>query len=179
MHNPLTPRVALGVLAVGLLSLVPLPAQEGAAQPPDQAADTAAEVKSNWITRCTGPTRGGALDCSVEQSIVTKETAQIVALFRIRLPQDAQVPAMMVQLPLGLFLPAGLELQVDEHEPLAFPVQTCDAAGCYVGATVSTELLGQLESGTTLRLGFQDLTQSQIDVRMPLANFASAYQAIK
>jgi invasion protein IalB len=57
---------------------------------------------------------------------------------------------MLVQLPLGLFLPVGAKLQVDEGKPLDLQVQTCEAQGCFAGSAMDAELLAAIKAGKQL-----------------------------
>jgi len=163
------------VCGAGIHAQQPAPS---AARPPDpKAADT--PIESNWITQCGSKTRQGALECSVRQSVIKTDTGQTVAMFSVRIPAETRSPVMMIQLPLGLYLPSGVELQVDDNKVIALPLQTCEASGCYVGAPVPAELAEQLRRGTLLRIGFKNLAETKIDVPMPLAGFAAAFDAIK
>jgi invasion protein IalB len=155
-------------------------AQQALQTPPATVpASQATAGESKWATRCAGLTRSGSLECAVEQSVVKADTRQVVTLFRVQVAGDTRAPVMVIQLPLGLYLPAGLGLQVDENKSVDLPVHTCDAGGCYVTSPVSAELLAQLQRGKTLHLRFQNLSKETIDVSMPLAGFATAYEGIK
>ena len=81
--------------------------------------------------------------------------------------------------PDGGLVPAGLSLQIDDQKANTQPIHTCDAGGCYVTGPLAAELLGQLQTGKTLWLRFQNLAKETIDVSMPLDWFASAYAGIK
>lgn len=174
--------IVLTVLAVTAASNAPAAAAQQPAQaaPPSAAAKAGeTNLESNWVTQCESKTRQGALECSVRQSVVKTDTRQLVAMFAVRIPAETRAPVMMIQLPLGLFLPGGVELQVDDNKVVALPLQTCEASGCYVGAPVAAELAEQLRRGKLLRIGFKNLAETKIDVPMPLAGFASAYDSIK
>jgi invasion protein IalB len=154
-----------------------------AGQPAGQAAPAAAPASagpdSNWITRCTSRTRAGALECTIEQSVIKTDTRQVVALLRVRMPPETRAPVMMMQLPLGLYLPAGVALTVDDVKVSDLPVQTCDAGGCYASSPLPSAVLAQLQNGKTLRVSFQNLSRETIDVTMPLTGFSTAYEGIK
>jgi invasion protein IalB len=150
-----------------------------AQQPAQNQAAAQKPAESDWATQCTAKARQAAVECSVQQSVVKSDTRQLVAMFGIRVPADTRSPVMMIQLPLGLYLPAGVEVQVDQGKALPLPLQTCDANGCYAGAPVAADLLQQLRAGKTLRLTFQNLSQSKVDLSMPLEGFAAAYDSVK
>jgi invasion protein IalB len=145
------------------------PATDGAATPP----------ASEWISRCASEARQGSLECMLEQTAVLSKTGQLVAAVSVRVPADTHQPVMAVQVPNGLFLPAGVNLQIDEKKPLSLPLQTCDVKGCYAGMSISAELLADLKAGKKLAVTFQNLTKENITVPLQLTNFAQAYQKIQ
>jgi invasion protein IalB len=144
-----------------------------------QQAAPAAAPASSWVSSCGTKTRTAPLDCSMEQSIVKNDTRQLVASFSVRVPGDTRTPVLMIQLPLGLYLPGGLVLQVDQSKAVELPVQSCDANGCYAGAPLSKELLAQLQAGSTLHMSFQNLARTKIDIPMPLTGFGPIYAGIQ
>jgi invasion protein IalB len=168
-------------LALVLLAVTAVPGIAGA-QTPVPAAEAFADQKapeSNWVTQCGAKSRLGALDCSVQQTIIKTDTGQMVAQVSVRIPADTRAAVMMVHLPLGLFLPSGVQLQVDQNKVIDLPLQTCDANGCYAGTPVAADLLAEMQKGKSLRIGFKNLTQTSIDLPMPLSGFAAAYETIK
>ena len=52
-------------------------------------------------------------------------------LVNIRVPSDTHAPILLVQLPLGLNLPVGAKLQVDDGKVTDLQIQTCENRGCY------------------------------------------------
>ncbi len=84
-----------------------------------------------------------------------------------------------MQLPLGLNLPVGAKLQVDDGKVVDLPIQTCENRGCYASAPVSAELLATLKSGKQLKISFQNMAKETISIPMPLNDFAAAYDKIK
>lgn len=143
-----------------------------------QGAEAAAGEPSLWASSCASDGRSAALDCSVEQRAVVTQTGQLVTLVRVRVPADTKKPVMMVQVPLGLFLPAGVTIDVDGKNSQKLELQTCDQTGCYAGSPVSPELLAMLSSGQKLNVGFQPLNKQPIKIQMGLTGFRTAFLKI-
>jgi len=182
MVKPRSSAIAATIVA-SLLWAIPIDvsAQTNPPQtaPPPAAAAAPSMPESNWITRCVSRTRAGAVECTIEQSVIKNDTRQVIVLFRVRVPPDTRTPVMMAQLPLGLYLPAQVILHIDDRKAGEFPAQTCDASGCYISGPLPAELLAQLAAGKTLKFSFQNLARETIDVSMPLAGFAQAYEGIR
>lgn len=132
-----------------------------------------------WVARCTSASRSAPLECAAEQTAVLTKTGQLIVLFNVRVPGDSRAPAAIVQLPLGLNLPAGARLQVDDGKAFDLQIQTCEARGCYANTPISAELLAAMKSGKHLKVSFQNLAKETITIPMPLADFAVAYEKIK
>ena len=155
----------------------PAPAPAPAAPAPPEGSSAA--PPPGWISRCASEARQGALECVVEQTVFLSKTGQLIAAVTIRVPPDTRQPSLAVQVPVGLYLPAGVTLQIDDGKPLALVLQTCDLKGCYAATPVSPELLGELKSGKTLTVTFQNLQKESIRIPLQLTNFAEAYQRIQ
>lgn len=164
-------------LAAGLvLAAVVTPA---AAQNGRPSADAAQPPKELWSVRCTAIARDSAPDCAVEQRAVVTETGRLLMQFTVRVPAQGRKPVMMVQAPLGPYLPAGITLDIDGATPLKLDYQTCDAKGCYAGAPLSDDLLQAMFRGQKLNITIQTLNKQPVQIPMDLTGFTAAYKRIQ
>jgi invasion protein IalB len=151
--------------------------------PAAAAADNASAANTpplpGWAARCGSASRDAPLECAIEQSAVLPRTGQLVILVNIRVPADTHTPSALIQLPLGLNLPGGAKLQVDDGAATDMQIQTCEARGCYAGTTIAPDLLAAMKSGKQLKISFQNLNKETLTVPLPLADFATAYEKIK
>lgn len=141
-------------------------------------ADGHAPPQPVWTSRCSSEGRKAALLCEIEQSLFITKTSQLVASVNVKLPPETRQPVMMIQLPVGLFLPGGVNLQIDESKPQALVIQTCDLKGCYAATTVSQELLGAMKGGKRLLVTFQNLNKENVNLAFVLSGFAEGYDKI-
>jgi invasion protein IalB len=168
--------VRLAVAAWISLAAAAAIAQEAPAPAPAAAP---AQQQDNWVSRCVATARQAALECSIEQRLIMQNTSQLVAAVTVRMPADTGKPVMMLQTPLGLYLPAGITIDIDGATEQQFELQTCDNNGCYAGAPVSEELLANMARGQKLNLRFQNLNRQPITVSATLVGFTAAYQRIR
>ncbi len=150
------------------------PAAGDAQQQPNHAPPS-----GGWVAKCLSESRQSPVECSMEQTVVLTNTGQLVASVLVRVPNDTHQPVMMIQVPVGLFLPAGLNLQIDDGKPQPVPLQTCDLKGCYAGMQMSPELIASLKAGKRLTMTFQNLAKNNVAVPLELENFADAFQKIQ
>src|SRR3954451_11202143 len=188
---PMQSRLVALVAAV-LLSAGAAQAQQGAkknaapsapaAQPapsPTQPQADGAPAQPGWVVRCTSVSRDAPLECAMEQNAVLTKTGQTIVLINIRIAPDTRTPVALLQLPLGLNLPIGAKLQVDEGKTVGLPIQTSENRGCYASTPIAPDLLATLRSGKQLKVSFQNMAKETIAIPMPLGDFAAAYDKIK
>ena len=95
---------------------------------------------------------------------------------RSRKPRPADAAG---RCPLGLNLPAGARLQVDDGKPVDLQIQTCENRGCYASTPIAADLLMALRSGKQLKISFQNMGKETLTIPLPLTDFAAAYDKIK
>lgn len=156
----------------------PAPATQPSPAPTQSQAD-GTPGQSGWIVRCTSASRDAPLECAMEQNAVLTKTGQTVLLVNIRIAPDTRTPVALLQLPLGLNLPIGAKLQVDEAKTVDLQIQTCENRGCYASTPVTPDLLAALRSGKQLKVSFQNMAKETIAIPMPLGDFSAAYDKIK
>ena len=155
------------------------PAPPAAAPDNNGAAPASTPPPPGWIARCGSASRDAPLECAIEQNAVLPRTGQLVIAVNIRVPADTHTPSALIQLPLGLNIPNGAKLQVDDGKATDLQIQTCEARGCYAGTAIGPDLLAAMKSGKQLKVSFQNLNKETLTVPLPLADFAAAYDKIK
>ena len=147
--------------------------------PQADAAPANTPAPPGWVARCSSASRDAPLECAVEQTAVLTKTGQLIVLLNIRVASDTRQPIAIIQLPLGLNLPAGAKLQVDDGKVSDLQIQTCEQRGCYANSPIPADMLAAMKSGKQLKVSFQNLGKENITIPMPLADFAAAYDKIK
>ncbi|MBR0727928.1 invasion associated locus B family protein [Bradyrhizobium japonicum] len=156
----------------------PAPAAQPSPAPTQQPQSDGAQ-QAGWVVRCTSVSRDAPLECAMEQNAVLTKTGQTIVLINIRIAPDTRTPVALLQLPLGLNLPVGAKLQVDEGKTFDLQIQTCENRGCYASTPITADLLAALRSGKQLKVSFQNMAKEAIAIPMPLGDFAAAYDKIK
>jgi invasion protein IalB len=149
------------------------------AAPQAEAAQPNTPPPPGWIVRCGSPSRDAPLECAMEQTAVLTKTGQLIVLVNIRVPGDTRSPVALIQLPLGLNLPAGAKIQVDDGKVTDLPIQTCEQRGCFASTPIAADLLAAMKSGKQFKVSFQTLAKETVAIPMPLGDFAAAFEKIK
>jgi invasion protein IalB len=147
--------------------------------PSPSSTPDAGPAPPGWVARCASASRDAPLECAIEQTAVLTKTGQLIVLLNIRVASDTRQPIATLQLPLGLNLPAGAKLQVDDGKVSELPIQTCEQRGCYANSPIASDMLAAMKSGKQLKVSFQNLGKETITIPMPLTDFATAYDKIK
>ena len=188
LYTKMSPR-NLTITAGTLLCLVGLSggAMAQTAQPKGQApqvevpaseAGQPSQPQPNWVVSCN-QTRLG-LECRAGQSLFLRKTRQRVLSVAVRMPADTKKPVLLMQLPLGVYLPAGATLQIGKEEAKTLPFTACDQAGCIAEYPVTDAELGAIAKGADLNISAQGAVQRKpFTLTVPAIGFAAAYAKIK
>jgi invasion protein IalB len=153
--------------------------------PGDPGADTFApsnlktSTTPGWLSKCVSESRKGTLVCSIEETIVLTSSGQALASVVVKTQPDVNKVIMFLRVPVGLYLPAGLELQVDDNKPQQIPLQTCDLQGCFAETEISSGFLAALKSGKLLSISCQNSEKRKIVLPLALDGFVEAFQKIQ
>jgi invasion protein IalB len=144
---------------------------------PADAAGQPSQPQPNWVVSCS-QTRPG-LECRAGQSLFLKRTRQRILSVAVRLPADTKKPVLLMQLPLGVYLPAGAILQIGKLEAQTLPFTNCDRGGCIAEYAVTDAELGAIAKGADLTISAQTVQRKPFTLTVPSLGFAAAYAKIK
>jgi invasion protein IalB len=166
-------------LTVHAATLTSPPASSAAPSEALEPSNLKMSTSPAWVSRCVSESRKSLLVCSAEESLVFANTGQVVASIVVRTQSDTQDPVMMIRVPVGLYLPAGLKIQVDGGKPQPVPLETCDLQGCYAEMQISSDLLAALKGGKRLSILCQNSAKKDLVLPLVLDNFADAFRKIQ
>lgn len=164
------------VLAIVLAA----PAQSFAQQPAKPASDELAargqrEARSikygDWQKICFKP--GGAKMVCRTSISGTFETGQIAVRIYVVERGDDGVARLQVFLPVGLYLPPGANLTVDNGSAHKIPFTWCLTNTCIAGDAAKPALLREMEAGKTLTVEVVDTNMLAVTTSLPLTQFAA------
>ena len=168
-------------LSLFVLTLPFLLTQPAMAQAGDETSIESPSVTSSayedWHTVCVQQDEKSI--CEVTQTMQLEKDGQTSFAMRITLIKQADKTVMEIALPLGLDLPAGIALQVDENNEINIPFVTCVAQGCAAVVVTEDEFLNELRQGTELKVAYRPFGQTQAVVLVSsLRGFTSAIQLL-
>jgi invasion protein IalB len=114
--------------------------------------------------------------CLIFADVRDNKTGTLIGRIALRRVASQDAQTLIAMLPPGRALRSGALVRIDDHDPVKVLYATCDKAGCYADATVSSDIVDQLKTGTQVSFSGSDLAGSAFRVPLPLNGFAEALQ---
>lgn len=156
-----------------LLTAAALAAAAAAAAPQEGA------TFDNWTVGCETVQDEKRTQCFIFQNLVLREGGQRVLHVAVGYLPDQHDPIALFTLPLGISLPPGASLQVDEGEPVRFPIERCEPEGCRAGLRLEDEVLAAFKKGEQVKVTFHDATRRPVSVPLSLKGFMAGLRALR
>ena len=153
----------------------------------------------SWSVRCEG--EGKAQICEAFQRLTHAKSGMRVMEFAIGFPQaerevqknltaiappsaalqmGREMPGRgVIVLPLGIMLPDGVILKIDQSKRYAFEVRYCTAEGCYAYIDLPRATIDHLGRAMNATISFTTLDKKNISLPIDLNGFGGALQAIR
>ncbi|XOV88420.1 MAG: invasion associated locus B family protein [Pseudomonadota bacterium] len=166
----------------GMLALV-LAATTMATQAEQQAAGTAPAQRveatfGDWSRICSSNPEGATV-CQIVQSANQNESGQLVFQTAVGYVADNERPIMYLTAPLGIFLPRGISIFVDDSEEgLTATVQRCDGSGCLGLLAMTEAFVDKLKKGKAAKLVFGATATQNVSLPLSLDGFTKAFNSL-
>jgi invasion protein IalB len=151
--------------------------QQPAPAPKQQLSGAPTAAQPTWMVNCTNVP--GGFDCRASQTLLFTKTGMRALTLAVQTKPSAKAPVMLMQLPLGVYLPAGVTLQIGKEAANASPFLTCDQSGCLAEHAVTNKEITAMEAGADLTVAVKDLNKAPINFRVPGLGFAEAFAKMK
>jgi invasion protein IalB len=143
---------------------------------PTQSQAVQAAPRQPWSMNCANRPEG--LDCRAIQSLFLKNGQRLLSVV-LHVPPDPEKPELLIQLPLGIYLPAGASLKIGENKAKTLPFKSCDRFGCLAEYAITDSEIAAMSKGSGLAITMTRLTQQPITMTVPMDGFAAAYAKVK
>ncbi|MFW5443021.1 MAG: invasion associated locus B family protein [Methylococcaceae bacterium] len=116
--------------------------------------------------------------CLIYQNYITKKSGKVLLSVSFSYTGSDNHLVASFKLPLGMFLPSGLVLKVDDNEKIDFVIQTCLPDGCYASINIERNVLNEFKLGQEVKVGFKTMAQRQVVVKLSLKGFKAAIDSL-
>jgi invasion protein IalB len=141
-----------------------------------QAADE--NAYGAWTVRCEEVDSDGQPECIMYQNLVMRTGGQPVLQLSVGFAPPDNQPMVVLNLPLGIYLPPGIGIRIDEAPPARFPVERCDPDGCQAVMKLRDTTVEQLRQGSKLEIEFHDGERQPLEMPLSLDGFSAAFDAV-
>jgi invasion protein IalB len=172
--------------AIGLIALVPTLAAAATAPPqPHQrsespgaaSAGTSSHAKTapgkrfrDWTKECERVKDEKRARCYIFQTIALNNSDQPILRAVIgHLTEDPKETVMMLTVPLGVYLPSGLEMEIPKFlKPQKEDYLSCDNNGCRVVIKVTPDMSTALRLGSKAKITIRDSGGQKMTIPLSL-----------
>jgi invasion protein IalB len=135
-------------------------------------------VHDDWQIRCETPPGAQSEQCALFQSVVAEDRANVGITVLVLKTADQKSRLMRIQAPLGVLLPAGLGLKIDQVDVGRAGFVRCLPKGCYAEVIMDDELIKKLRNGTTATFFIFQTPEEGIGFPMSLKGFGAGYDKL-
>jgi invasion protein IalB len=135
-------------------------------------------VHGDWQIRCETPPGAQNEQCALFQSVVAEDRANVGITVLVLKTADQKSRLMRVQAPLGVLLPAGLGLKVDNQDVGRAGFVRCLPRGCYAEVVMDDTLVGKLRTGQTATFFIFQTPEEGIGFPLGLKGFGEGYDKL-
>lgn len=173
---------ALAVSAAGgaaILDMGPASAQDAGAKDKDKAKKKK-KPRSAWVKLCDkapiSPKEKKEI-CITHHERLDGNTGMVLVSAAIRKIEGQKNERFMIMVPLGVALPPGVQVKVDDQkDPIKLRFSICHPGGCTAEVTASKEILEKLRKGNEMTVAAINALGKPIGFRVPLTGFTKAYE---
>jgi len=165
------------LVAFGLVAALILPASQVAAQAPE--GGTVKAQHGDWQVVCKPPPPGAKNEvCALVQSVTAEDRNNIGLTVYFQKFSDGK-RVLRVFAPLGVLLPPGLGLKIDDKDVGHAPFVRCHNFACYAQVVAEPTLIEQLKTGKTAVFIIFQTEEAGIGIPISLAGFSQALASLQ
>lgn len=129
----------------------------------------------DWEIRCETPAGASAEQCALIQSVTAEDKANVNLVVVVLKTSDGKSRLLRVIAPLGVFLPKGLGLKIDQTNIGSAGFVKCLPTGCVAEVVMEDKLIDQLKSGKTATFVIYQTPDEGIGLPLELNGFKEGY----
>lgn len=144
-----------------------------------QTTPKTAKKYGDWALSCRQLKADGPERCVLFQDILWKTGGKRILNVSVARTAKDQPFVAAVTTPLGILLPAGLTLNVDEKELVRFPLRFCNINGCRGQFPISESMQNIFSKGKKGRVLFRQPNGRPLRVEFSLRGFEAGFTVLK
>ena len=165
-------RTRLGSLALGGALFLAFAGMAASAQGVVRSAH------GDWQIRCDTPPGAQSEQCALIQSVTAEDRPNVGLTVIVLKTADQKSRLMRVLAPLGVLLPSGLGLKIDNADVGRAGFVRCLPNGCVAEVVMDDKLVGQLKAGQLATFIIFQTPEEGIGIPLSLTGFGPGYDKL-
>ena len=129
--------------------------------------------------RCETPPGAAHEQCAAVSSVAADDRPNVTLKLIALVTADRKVRFLRVIAPLGILLPRGLELKVDDEKIGRMEFVRCLPNGCVAEVGMQDPLIEKMKKGQNATFSLFETPEEGIGVPVPLAGFKEIYEKLQ
>jgi invasion protein IalB len=160
--------LAAAIALVGLAGMTQEAAAQGAVK----------SVHNDWQVRCDTPPGAQGEQCALIQSVTAEDRANVGLTVIVLKTADHKARLLRVVAPVGVLLPSGLGLKIDQVDVGRAGFVRCLPNGCVAEVVMDDNLVKQLRTGQTATFIIFQTPEEGIGFPMSLKGFGEGFDKL-
>lgn len=131
-----------------------------------------------WDTRCETPPGAASQQCAIVQSVVDEDRPNINLVIIALKTADHKSRLLRVIAPLGVLMPTGLGLKLDQEDFGRMSFVRCLPNGCVAEVVLDDKVLDKMKSAQKMTLVLFQTPEEGIGVPASLSGFKDAFDQL-
>ncbi len=132
----------------------------------------------DWQLVCDTPPGAQAERCFLRQNVEAEDRPNVALTVIVLKLADTKAPRLRVMAPLGVLLPFGLGLKVDDQDVGRVGFARCMPSGCLADVPIEDTLMSKLTTGKSALFVIADTAEEGIGVPVSLNGFKDGYDKL-
>jgi invasion protein IalB len=147
---------------------------------PQQAAaqGTVKSTVGDWQMRCETPAGAKTDQCALVQSVQAEDKPNVTLVVIVLKTADGRSRLLRVIAPLGVLLPSGLGLRIDQNDVGRAGFVRCLPSGCVAEVVMDDDLMTKLRNGQAATFIVFQTPEEGIGIPVSLSGFGKAFEAL-
>jgi invasion protein IalB len=150
----------------------------GLAASPAAAQGVVKGKYGDWEMRCETPPGAAKDQCALMQSVAADDKPNVNLVVIVLKTADGKSRLLRVIAPLGVLLPSGLGLKVDQADIGRAGFVRCLPSGCVAEVVMEDKLLEQLRAGTNATFIIFQTPEEGIGIPLALKGFKEGFDKL-
>ncbi|MEJ0094347.1 MAG: invasion associated locus B family protein [Methylocella sp.] len=132
----------------------------------------------DWELRCETPPGAAKEQCALLQSVAAEDKPNINLVVIVLKTADGKSRLLRVIAPLGVLLPSGLGLKIDDVDVGRAGFVRCLPTGCVAEVVMEEKLIDQMRNGKNATFIIFQTPEEGIGIPLALAGFKEGFDAL-